>query len=69
MAELQPFIVFHGGHKRDIHTDTHITIAVGEMQRIAFRLKSKHCDDLAINGFESGFKEGNAFYIGYIHFF
>ena len=44
MAELQPIIVFHGGHKRSLHTHTHthITIALGEMQRIAFRLKSKH---------------------------
>ena len=44
MAELQSIIVFHGGYKRGIHTDTHthITIALGEMQRTAFRLKSKH---------------------------
>ena len=28
-----------------------------------------YCDDLAINGFERGFNEGNAFYIGYIHLF
>ena len=44
MAELQPIVVLHGGHKRGIRTDTHthITTALGEMQRIAFRLKSKH---------------------------
>ena len=37
---------FPGVHKHGIHTytqtHTHMTIAFGEMQRIAFRLKSKH---------------------------
>ena len=59
-------------HKRGIHTHrhTHMTIALGEIQRIAIRQKSKaYCDDPVINGLESGFNEGNAFYIGYIHLF
>ena len=72
MTELQSIIVFHGDHKRGIHTGTHthITIALGEMQHIAFRLKSKeYCDDLAINGFERGFKEGTRFILDtYIYF-
>ena len=35
---------FSGVHKRGIHTyrHIHITISLGEMKRIAFRLKSKH---------------------------
>ena len=30
---------FPGVHKRGIHTDTHTSIAIGEMQCVAFRLK------------------------------
>ena len=52
-------------------TDTHThndTIRRTATHCILPEIKA-YCDDLAINGFERGFNEGNAFYIGYIHLF
>ena len=71
MAEIQPIIVFHGGHKRGIHTDTHThneSIRWNATHCISPKIKA-YCDDLAINGFVRGFKEGTCFILDtYIYF-
>ena len=52
-------------------TDTHThndSIRRNGTHCISPKVKA-YCDDLAINGFERGFNEGNAFYIEYIYLF
>ena len=55
--------------RTDTHRHTHNdSIRQNVTHCISPKIKA-YFDDIAINGFERGFNEGNAFYIGHIRLF